>query len=82
MCKKTTVKEIEFNNFLCWYFSADIKLAIKYFEEELGINVKPFIGNKVFMRETIIDGQIMYNIDGTEFDVDAISSYFDYLNRQ
>ena len=82
MCKKTTVKEIEFNNFLCWYFSADIKLAIRYFEEELGIVVWPFVSEKVLMRETIVDGQIMYSIDGTEFDVDAISSYFDYLNCQ
>lgn len=78
MIKTVTVKKIEFNNFLGWYFSDDINLSIKYFEEKLGIDVKPFIGNKVFMRETIIDGQFMYSI--VEFDVDAIGSYFDYLN--
>ena len=74
MEKKFTVN---FNRFAQWYVGEQntIEEVINYFEQELDINVQPFIGKEVVLTERELPNVIEYSIEGTDFICDAIMQF-------
>lgn len=83
MAKAIRRRKINFDDFAQWYIGGEIIDIINYFEDEVGIDVRPYIGKQIIVDEIDRGHVINYtSIDDENFDIDAVESYFDYLDNK